>query len=551
MKTANLFGQLRVCLANLVRACFLAHLANGKLTPAPVPLRTASVEGRTRRNRGRSVVTRIPNSVLVLGCFSLLCSSVFAQTPTPSPEPAKNETKPAALKSPPIAIRGADAHTVTQGVVRNATILLRDGKIVGIGQGLEIPAEYQIIEAPGKVVTPGFITLNLSNTGITGTPSGASQLADAMNPFDNSMRFALGVGITAGCAQLSPGGPGGRRRRAEDRFLGLEADEVLAALTEDQADIDYGRPVSLCPCCGLPALIFEPIEETPPTPITTRNHAVIKLSYGHLDGMLVKPDVFYDVVPGSLSGALNQHNWRRQITEAREYLAKLAEHEKALQNLKEGQERPRAPAKGQITDQMLALVKGEIRLRTRAESVGEIRSMVALAQELDYKLCLDGVTEGWLTIPELAESGAGVVITPRNRRDARRGEEDRSGSFVELPNLLEARGIPFAITPLSASVSLDGLAGRDLTSLALEAMFAVRGGASQSKALEALTIVPARMLGLADRLGSLEVGKDADVLLLDGPPLDYRTYVELAFVNGRQVYNRTEAPVWPVFPRPN
>jgi len=499
---------------------------------------------------------------LVVICLlgNLLSGNVGAQTPAPTPpatpapnaEAAKTETKPASLKSPPIAIRGADAHTVTNGVIRNATILMSDGKIVAIGQGLEIPKEYSIIEAQGKVVTPGFISLNLTGTGINGSPTGAAQLADALDPFDNNMRFALGVGITSGCAQLTPGGGGGRRRRgAADRFVGLEADEVLAAFDDNPAELDYGRPVSLCPCCGLPALIFEPIEETPPTPITTRNHAVIKLSYGQLDGMLVKTDSFYDVVPGSLSGALNQHDWRRQITEARAYLTKLAEHEKAIQNLKEGQERPRPPAKGQITDAMLALVKGEIRLRTRAETLSEIRSMIALAKELNYQLCLDGVTEGWLAIPELAESGAGVVITPRNRREPRRGEEDRSGSFVELPNLLEARGIPFAVAPLAASVSLNGLAGRDLTSLPLEGAFAVRGGASQSKALEALTIVPARLLGLGDRLGSLEVGKDADLLILDGPPLDYRSYVEFAYVNGRQLYDRNDSPVWPVFPRPN
>jgi hypothetical protein len=376
-------------------------------------------------------------------------------------------------------------------------------------------------------------------------------LDDFVDPFDNNLRFALGVGITAGCAQLSAGGGGGGRRRSEDRFLGLEADEVLAELTERQDDLDYGRPVSLCPCCGLPALIFEPIEETPPTPITTRNHAVIKLSYGHLDGMLVKADVFYDVTPGSLSGALNQHNWRRQIKAAREYLQKLAEYEKAVQAWKEGQERPRPPAKGTVTDGLIALVKGEVRLRTRAETLSEIRSQVALAKELDYRLCLDGVTEGWLAIPELAESGAGAVLTPRSRRDARRGEEDRSGSFVEMPLLFEGRGIPFAVAPLAASVSVNGLAGRDLTSLPLEAAFLVRGGASQSKALEALTIVPARLLGLADRLGSLEVGKDADLLILDGPPLDYRTYVETAFVNGQRVYDRDDKPVWPVFPRPH
>jgi imidazolonepropionase-like amidohydrolase len=485
-----------------------------------------------------------------------------AQQPSEKPPAAKppagaavaeqqaEEKSPDPRPSVVTAIVGGDVYTVTQGVIRQATVLIKDGKITAIGPDLPVPADAVVVEAHGKVITPGFISLNLSGTGISGSPAGNAKLEDSLNPFDNNLRFALGVGITAGCAQLSPGG-GGRRGRAEDRFLGLEADEVLAELEDSQLDLDYGRPVSLCPCCGLPALIFEPIEETPPTPITTRNHAVIKLSYGHLDGMFVKSDAFYDVVPGSLSGALNQHNWRRQIKQTREYLVKLAEHEKALQGVKEGQERPRPPAKGSVTDGLIALVKGEIRLRTRAETVSEIRSLVALAKELDYKLCLDGVTEGWMTIPELAESGAGVVITPRSRRDPRRGEEERTGSFVEMPLMFESRGIPFAVAPLGASVSLGGLAGRDLTSLPLEAAFAVRGGASQSKALEALTIVPARLLGLADRLGSLEVGKDADLLILDGPPLDYRTYVETAFVNGKRVYDRTDNPVWPVFPRPH
>jgi len=516
---------------------------------ADSPIRSAGTLGLWRSLATGGAIT----ACLLVNILTTLAQQPPDKTPaeTKSVAPIAEETSPVVKPSVVTAIVGGDAHTVTHGVIRQATILLKDGKITAIGQGLVVPAGAVVVEAEGKIITPGFITLNLSGTGISGSPAGNAKLEDSLDPFDNNLRFSLGVGITAGCAQLSSGGGGGRRGRAEDRYLGLEADEVLAELEDSQSDLDYGRPVSLCPCCGLPALIFEPIEETPPTPITTRNHAVIKLSYGHLDGMFVKADAFYDVVPGSLSGALNQHNWRRQIKQTREYLAKLAEHEQALQNVKEGQERPRPPAKGNVTDALIALVKGETRLRTRAETVSEIRSLVALAKELDYKLCLDGVTEGWMTIPELAESGAGVVITPRSRRDPRRGEEERTGSFVEMPLMFESRGIPFAVAPLGASVSLGGLAGRDLTSLPLEAAFAVRGGASQSKALEALTIVPARLLGLADRLGSLEVGKDADLLILDGPPLDYRTYVETVFVNGHRVYDRTDNPVWPVFPRPH
>jgi imidazolonepropionase-like amidohydrolase len=140
-------------------------------------------------------------------------------------------------------------------------------------------------------------------------------------------------------------------------------------------------------------------------------------------------------------------------------------------------------------------------------------------------------------------------MTPRNRRSATFGEEDSSGTWIEMSRVLEQTGVPFSLGTLSSSISLNGLAGRDLTSLPLEAAFAVRGGASERTALAALTIVPARQLGLQDRLGSLEVGKDADLLIFDGDPLDYRTYVETALVSGRTVYERAVDKVLPVYDR--
>ncbi len=102
---------------------------------------------------------------------------------------------------------------------------------------------------------------------------------------------------------------------------------------------------------------------------------------------------------------------------------------------------------------------------------------------------------------------------------------------------------------MSSSVSLDGIAGRDLTSLPLEALYAIRGGATEKAALASLTIVPARLLGVEDRLGSIEKGKDADVLIMNGQPLDYRTYVETALVNGKVVYDRSKDRILPVFDR--
>ena len=113
---------------------------------------------------------------------------------------------------------------------------------------------------------------------------------------------------------------------------------------------------------------------------------------------------------------------------------------------------------------------------------------------------------------------------------------------------MEKAGVPFAVAPLGTSVNLGGIAGRDLMSLPLEAAFAVRGGASEQAALAALTIVPSRMLGLDERIGSIEEGKDADLLILDGNPLDYRTHVEKALIAGKVYYDRTRDRVLPDAP---
>lgn len=440
-----------------------------------------------------------------------------------------------------VAIVGADIHTVTREVIRAGTVLIEDGKIKAVGQRVDVPENAKVIDAKGMHVTPGFIALEMSRVGL-GNVSGSNKAVDVLDPFDQNIQLSLAVGITTGCLQTGGGGGGGRFRNPEHTFLGLEPEPEQLLDAVDQSEQDFGVIERLCPCCGLPILPADPITDPTPRDISTSGNVVIKMSYGILDGMVVGESRFYDVARGSLTGSLNRHTWRAQIEKARKYLADQAAHEKAVREGKK--ERP--PRKT-VSDSLLDLVQGKIRLRISAASASEIREMIELADELDYKLALSDVVEGWVVSELLAEHDVMVTYTPRTRRRSNPGEEETSGSWIEQSRALEDKGVPFAVTALSSSISLNGLAGRDLTSLPLEAAFAVRGGCSEAEALKALTLTPARMLGLDERLGSIEVGKDADLLILDGGPLDYRTYVRQALVNGRVVYERERDRILPVF----
>ena len=512
----------------------------------------------------RGLKAALQTFVVTLSLLFLTCCLVHAQEKSDDKEEKKD-------KPEIVAIVGGNVHTVTGPVVRKGTILIEDGKIKEIGQSVEVPEGAKVIDATGKTVTPGFVAINMSRVGVGQTPSGQDKLIDGLNPFDRNLKYALGVGITSGCIELSAGGGRRGRRRAEgapaELHPGLEEpiEEFVTEAMMDYGDLD----TALCPCCGLPVLPTEPITSQPPAPPRPRKMAALKLSFSDLDSMLMTEDVFYSVSPGALNGALAKHNFRKNLQLARETIeaekksatekktsssaAKSAAAKKSTAAAKSASAKKPATKKPtkrkpKPDPNLVKLLKGEVAMLVRANTVDEINAMVDLSMEQGYDLVIQGGIEAWVLADKLSAAGVGVIYTPRSRRNARKGREKETGSFVESPRIFQEKGIPFSLATLSSSISMNGLAGRDLTSLPLEAAFAVRGGADERTALKAMTITPARMLGLEDRIGSLEKGKDADILILNGSPLDYRTYVEQAIVAGKVAYDRQKDKIYPLHP---
>lgn len=409
--------------------------------------------------------------------------------------------KPAEPQKPKkyTAIVGGDVYLGTGQRLSGATVLLADDKIDQVGHNLTLPEGTTVIDAKGKTVSPGFVC-------VAGAGMGAGRsapFADSVNPFDPEIKQGLAAGITA--------------------FL-----------------------------CGNAGSGNTP----------SGGNAVIKLAYGDVKGMVVREDSVVGMrVPLSLA---DREKLEEQVKQAKQYLVALAEfpQKKAADpNAKE----PPIPGG---TEKIVAVLRGEARLwvqaggggfnpfgggrrggAARANDVDGIRQALEVARLFGTGVVLQKPTSAWLVPGEIAGTGSMVVLSPRDRVPADPTDPEHTGSNLASAAILVETGVPVAVTcPVGmfggAGVGTSGILGQDLNTPHVDAAFAVRGGLDNHKALRTLTLDAAKILGVEARIGSLEPGKDADVLILSGDPLHYATFVTTALVNGKVVYEKANEPLY-------
>jgi hypothetical protein len=423
-----------------------------------------------------------------------------AETTTPAREETPRERKKVERWT---AIRGGDVYIGDGTVLRRASVLIGDDRIEAVGHDLEVPEGATILDATGKVVSPGFCIVK---AGGMGAPGGSSdRIADAVNPFDPSMKLGLAAGITSFCALYEPGSStaGGKS-------------------------------------------------------------AIVKLAYGDLKGMVaVEGSVATMRVP---LDPQKMKAFRDLVEQAKDFRKKLAEGAAAPSAAERSGATPppegqgsAAPARGggapkppAGTEKLIEIMDGKTRLWIGAAGdfdVPEIRQALEIANLLGVGVVLDDPVTAWVVADEIAASGSMAILAPRNRTRADPGRPDTSGSNIASAAILSAVGVPVAVTPPggrfgSAGVGTGGILGQDLNTPHVDAAFAVRGGMDNRAALRTITLDAARIMGVDNRVGSLEAGKDADVLILDGDPLHYKTFVEIALVNGKVVYEKDKEPFY-------
>lgn len=266
---------------------------------------------------------------------------------------------------------------------------------------------------------------------------------------------------------------------------------------------------------------------------TGTGSAAVKLKRFTVDGATVN-ERLYSVFSYSGRNPRTKSELREKFADGARYLREYREWERKVKEQKDLPE----PKKSGIDGSILSVLRGETLAKFNASDRDDLLGIARLAQEYGFRPVIEGCQEGWTVADELGRAGARVILTARDRRSKDEQQAAAGGTTIENAAILHKSGCMVAVTPPTEGVDLGGLEGRDIRMLTIEAGFAVRGGLPEKAGLEAITIVPARIMGISHRVGSLEVGKDFDVLVSDGDILHYATHVQWAFVDGRMVYDK-------------
>ena len=390
-----------------------------------------------------------------------------------------------------LAIKGGTVVTVTGGTIENGVVLIENGKIKAVGANVEIPDDCEVIDASGKWVTPGFIDAHTH-----------------LSTFNEPQTMPSMPGSVDG-NEVS--GPVTAQIRAID------------ALNPYDIGIENTRKAGFTTCCTLPGSAN----------VIGGTGVTFKTKVGETMFDLVIPGTAY------MKMALGENPKRVYGSEKKMPVTRMgtgAVLREALYNAKVYSDQlkavetdpSKAPKPDFKLDALVPVVRGEMKCRIHAHRSDDIVTAVRIAQEFGLRFTIEHCTEGYKILNFLKENNVTAVVGPLTMGLAKM---EIWGCKLETPGIMEKAGINFCLTEDTASGT---------KYLPTHVGYCIARGLSLEKAFEAVTIAPARLLEVEDRVGSLEVGKDADVAIFTGNPFSNFTLCETTIIDG-VVYQNLEA----------
>jgi imidazolonepropionase-like amidohydrolase len=384
-----------------------------------------------------------------------------------------------------IAFRGATVLPIAGPPIEDGVVLVRGARIDAVGPTarVRIPPGAQTIELAGRVLMPGLVdTHSHLGEAAGGDTSAALQpgvrALDAVNVHDDSLWRARAGGLTT--INVMPGS--GHLMSGQTVYLKLRKDP---------------RRIEDWLLCADPA---------------TEVCGSMKMANG-------TNSMTDDPFPGTRakSAALV----RDLFVRAQDYSAKLA-------RAASGDEKAKPPDRDLGLEAVAQVLDGRRRVQHHTHRHDDIATILRLKAEFGFDVVIQHGTESWMLSGELAAAGIGVSFT---LVDSPGGKEEILRMRMDAPALLERAGVDVSLN------TDDGITDSRL--FLRTAALAVRHGMTRAGALEAVTLAAARHLGLAERVGSLEPGKDADLVVLSGDPLSVYSRVLETWVEGQRVYDRS------------
>jgi len=402
------------------------------------------------------------------------------------------------------AVRGGTVITMEWQTFESGTVLIRDGKIADVGTRVRIPSGAEIIDASGKYVMPGLIDA-MSYYGIRPT-----DLNDASNPVTPQNRI-IHAYTPIGDLKMSEGGI-----RRDMELLAGGITTIYIAPGNKQVVGGQGAIVKTTGRTALrePAAMDMTLGDAPKFPRSDRRTPSTRMAVASLI--------------------------RKALLEAQEYDEKMSKSRKGAST---GEKAGKAPKRNPGCEALVRLLHGEMPARVEADLADDLRTAMRIAEEFGFNLVIDSGICAYKLRDVLAEMNIPVVLRPvshpyRPVVDGVYPSHEIYGQLNEF-NAAQLVGagvkIAFASFGMGSEYTVSSYHGRWLL---IEAAISTGYGLSKEDALKAVTINAAEILGVDDQVGSIRAGKDADIIILDGPPLDVKTWVDLVIVDGKTVYTR-------------